>query len=275
MQISKVGTKTGVQMPFPQLRGSLAGLRYPALAEIKYDGEFNYLHYDRATVPYLINKYGTKRTDFPMLDDIRDALDKTVSDTGDTVKSATLVCEAYWGKGKLGALYDLLSHKADDALQLRIFDIVEVNGCNLTTDQLVTRKELIHNIGVGNFLGICWVVEDKDDVDARFKQTVDLGYEGIVVKDLHSKFINGPCSWVKVKYKDRNDLKVVTVDLTKERIEVEMPNASILVTIVGVKAPFRYKKHIKAGDTVTIEHQGVLPSGSLRHPVLIARKEWK
>jgi hypothetical protein len=47
-----------------------------------------------------------------------------------------------------------------------------------------------------------------------------------------------------------------------------------MVTIVGLKAPNRYKKHIKIGDKVTVEHQGVLASGSLRHPVLIPRKEW-
>ena len=39
MQVTKIDGKT---ITFPQLRGSLAGLHYPCMAEIKYDGEFNY-----------------------------------------------------------------------------------------------------------------------------------------------------------------------------------------------------------------------------------------
>ena len=268
MQVGKINNKT---INFPQLRGSLAGVRYPALAELKYDGEFNYIIFKNSDT-YTINKYGTMRRDFPHLNLVKKKLESN------SVSSAVLVCEVYWNEGKLGALYDLLSKKKDDAIKLCIFDVIELNNDNVRNHTLLDRKELLHDVGLKRWLPKCWVVEDKADVDIRFQGATLEGYEGIVVKDFDTHFVNGPCSWVKIKYKDRSDYQVSLVEHIKERIEVQVPvtkpNQPQWITL-GVKAPNRYKAHIKVGDMVTVEHQGVLASGSLRHPVLIAKKEWK
>jgi len=268
MQVTKIDGKT---INFPQLRGSLAGLRYPVLAEIKYDGEFNYIVLKNKDL-YTINKYGTMRRDFPALNAIGELLDKL------EVDSVVLVCEVYWNEGKLGALYELLSHKKDDDIKLCIFDIIELNGDNLKDYSLIDRKEILLDLKLGN-TPRCLVCEDKTEVTMAFDSTVSQGYEGIVVKALDGGFISGPCSWVKIKKKDRTDYPVVVIDSIKERIEVAVPTpmdtlGKIGKIHVGVKAPNRYKKHIKLGDMVTIEHQGVLKSGSLRHPVLIPKKGW-
>lgn len=274
MKVSKASGKT---ISFPQLRGSIAAMQYPAFAELKYDGEFNYLHYrledyGHHVVCYTINKYGTMRCDFPLLRLVEKAL------KANNVNSATFVCEIFWEEGKFGALYDLLSHKKDDLIKLRIFDVIEYQGASTKESTLIERKELMYGIGVGRWAAQCWVAEDKEDVEKCFKASTDVGYEGIVVKGLESKYINGPCSWVKMKRKDRSDYKVETMDSVKERISVRVPlptyNTTGSFVDVGVKAPNRYKKHIKVGDMVTIEHQGVLASGSLRHPVLIKKKGW-
>ena len=264
MQVSKIDNKA---IAFPQLRGSLAGLRYPALAEIKYDGEFNYI-YISAKDTFTINKYGTMRRDFPALNEIGKMVRGLAS-------SATLLCEVYWNEGKLGALYELLSHKKDDAIKLSVFDIIEFDGSNMKDEEFITRREVLHELGLGRWLPKCWVVADEIDVQQRFKETTDEGYEGIVVKDLSAKYVAGPCTQVKMKKKDRTEYEVGHIDATLERIEIKVPTTPAPAYImVGCKAPNRYKKHIKLGDMVEIEHQGVLKSGSLRHPVLIPKKGW-
>jgi len=267
----------GKQISYPQLRGTVASIKYPALAEIKMDGELNYIRIDDDDKPYTINKYGTMRADFPALNDIAENL----KDEG--IDTATILCELYWDEGKLGALYELLSKKKDDGVKLSVFDMIEVNGECIRNQSLLDRKEMMSELKLGAWTPKCWVVEDKDEMQARFEETMTMGFEGIVVKDLESKFVQGPCSWVKMKYKDQNDCAVSMIDPVKERIEImymspdptSSTNTGVRMVPVGVKAPNSYKKHIKVGDIVTIEHQGVLTSGSLRHPVLIAKKEWK
>ena len=264
MEVSKIDGKT---IGFPQLRGSLSGVHYPAFAEVKYDGEFNYIVFESTT--YTINKYGTMRANFPRLRIIEQRLKES------KISSVVLVCELYWEDGKLGALYDLLSHKKDDAVNLKIFDIIELNGTNMRDKSLLDRREMISHIGLNRWVPQCWVVEDQAEAKEKFQAVTKDGYEGVVIKSFEGKFVNGPCSWVKMKYKDQSDYEVVIVDPHKERVEFKAPTGNGGDIYVGVKAPNKYKKHIKVGDMITIEHQGVLASGSLRHPVLIAKKEWK
>jgi len=252
-------------MQAPELRGSLANIRYPAFCETKLDGEFCFIHYvpnKRGEQIWTVNKYGTSRDCFKALRQIWDILRKNSVFT-----SQVFLAELFHGSGMRGSLYDLNSNKKSDDLHLCIFDVFD------QTKSLLDRKELLFEmIGPNQIQPI--VIMDRPDAEVQFKLATSKGYEGIVLKPLDSPLVLGPCSWVKMKYKDRNELFVGMVDLHKERIEVIHPTGTVGVA-VGVKAPNRYKKHIKAGDVVTIEHQGVLPSGSLRHPVLIAKKEWK
>ena len=268
----RMGKIDGRTIQFPQLRGTLPSLKYPAIADIKYDGELNYIRFDQAE-PYTINKYGTMRYDFPALNSISSELKSA------GVQSAVLVGELYWDEGKLGALYDLLSKKKDDGVRLKLFDMVELDGGNTRKEELITRREMMNEVGMSAHSAKCWVVGDKKEAGKVFDNVVKDGYEGIVVKSLDSIYNVGPCSWVKMKYKDQNDLVVVDIDKTKERIEVMHVSADSngisRQVNVGVKASNKHKKHIKLGELVTIEHQGVLASGSLRHPVLIAKPEWK
>lgn len=269
MKIDKV---EGKDISFPQIRGSLSGVKFPAFAEIKYDGEFNYICYENDDI-FTINKYGKIRRDFPRLRILEKRL------RANDVKEAIFLCEIFWGLGQLGSLYDLLKYKEDDRVRFKIFDIIELNHCSLRKQPLIARKEVIQAVGAGRWLAKCFVIDDSDEAEQVFKEFVDKGYEGIVVKSLESKFQQGPCDWVKMKFKDQSEYHVIAIDPTQERIEVVVMSMGELNQIryihVGVKAPNKYKKHIKLMDSVTIEHQGILPSGSLRHPVLVPKKEWK
>jgi len=243
-------------------------MKFPAFGEVKYDGEFTHVIYKDDKI-VTVNKYNKLRSQFPALKKIQDTLKQTS-------KSAVLLAELYYGEGKRNALYDLNSNKESDDLKLYVFDILEHDGVDLSQNELIDRKELLQTILPD--LEITQVLSDKQEAEKFFEHIVAGGYEGVVIKSLDSKLSGGPCSWVKLKMKDQNDYPVTAIDNIKERIEVtvtsQQPNGDIRQKAVGIKAPLRYKRHISLGDIVTIEHQGMLESGSLRHPVLIAKKEW-
>lgn len=161
---------------------------------------------------------------------------------------------------------------------IAVFDVIGWNG-DLRRSPLIDRLEALQALNLTAYTPKSVMANDKAELITFFKDTTSLGYEGIVAKNLNESFPAGPCTWAKLKYKDQSDYPVLALDPVKERIEIAVPNphpaGKNIPVIVGVKAPNRYKVHIKVGDMVTIEHQGVLASGSLRHPVLIKKKEWR
>jgi ATP-dependent DNA ligase len=267
-----ISSKPKNPIQFPQLRGSLGAVKYPAFSELKYDGELNYVVYSHSKPTFTVNKYGNSRQDFPALNLITQHIKGSTKK--DCVNTVMLIGELYWGEGKKGALYELLSRKKDDAVNIKVFDLIEYNGVNFKQDTLIDRRELMFNLGLGPHLVPCTVVNNKLEATTAFERAKNEGWEGVVIKSLDSRYNNGPCPWVKLKWKDRSDYPVTGIDSVKERIEIGADYPGKQRVFVGVKAPNRYKKHIAIGDMVTIEHQGVLVSGSLRHPVLIPRKGW-
>lgn len=258
---------------FPELRGTLGATRFPVFAELKYDGEFNWIEY-RDGEAYCVNKYGTIKSRLKMLDEIVAQIQNYATEKLVPIISITFMAEVYAGDGKAGKLYDLLSQKNSGDLRIFVFDIIQINGESLRNTKLIDRKEILGEILP--YMQTPWYFEKKDEVEKLFEIMTGSGWEGLVVKPIDSPIVFGPCNWVKMKKKDRTDYRVINVDVTKERIVVEATYPGKAKAIpVGVKAANRYKSNIQVGDWVTIEHQGILESGSLRHPVLIPKKEWK
>jgi len=264
--------KSMLKPPSPELRGALGSTKFPAFAELKLDGEFNFVHIDK-NKRFCVNKYGTVKTEFK-------ALNALAQEISGKASSATLLAEVYFGDGKAGRLYDLLSNKKSDDLGIYVFDVLEIDGKDLRNSPLIDRKEYLHDLLNGKEAS-CKVVNNKEEAASYFTDVSRTdSYEGVVVKPFDSKLVFGPCNWVKIKRKDESDYKVHKIDSTQERIEIEAPVPANhpfqkSKVIVGVKAPNRYKKYLKVGDMVSIQHQGILKSGSLRSPVLLPRKEWK
>lgn len=267
MNVSKIE----IQGSFcPELRGAIKGMAYPAFAEVKIDGEFAWIHLRKKGDCFTVNKYGKVRKDFPALNKLRDRV-------LDVHESATMMAELYYADGKNGSFYQFLSNKENDALELYVHDILELDSKDYRNVELLDRKELLSSV-IDDQAVACKIITDELGANAFFQFVCKQGYEGVVLKPVNSKIVLGPCQWVKMKYKDQNDYEVVTIDPVKERVEISVPYATaqgISNVIVGLKAANRYKRHIKMGEMVTVEHQGVLESGSLRHPTLIAKKEWK
>jgi ATP-dependent DNA ligase len=123
------------------------------------------------------------------------------------------------------------------------------------------------------------MVHDDKEVQTYFEIVVKKGFEGVVVKPLSGKLVLDTCDWVKIKSKDRNDYQVTMIDKTQERLEFFAPvpqgHANYPGVTVGLKCANKYKPFIKVGDTILVEHQGILATGSRRHPTLIPDPNWK
>jgi hypothetical protein len=243
--------------------------------DTKYDGEFNELvivHDEGIGTPTLINKNGKRRTDCS----ITEAFDIPY------IQTIRVLGELYWYPGKNGALYDFLSNKSSDDLSYAVFDILELNGFDLTKEPLTHRREqLIRVLGMiqypptgklsGVHLGYSEWADDIQDVKDYLAVNKDAGYEGVVVKPAYSAFTNG-CNWYKIKHQSTWDLEVHIIDPALERIEVwvRFVQPGLITTVsCGVKCLNRDKAKLKVGDIVEIKHYGQLSGGGLRHPSFV------
>ena len=222
-------------------------MRFPAYAEIKYDGEYNEYHSDENI---LMNKYGKTRTDCPITDELK-------SITGDCVLRGELI----YGTGQHGGVYALLSNKQSHDLKYVVFDVLEYEGESLVTLPYIKRRDIIDGMKeMSDHVTVSSGVycDNQEELDKAYQAAIDLGFEGIVVKNVNSAFT----PWYKIKAKETLDLAVTTIDPVKERVSVGYKGRDI-----GVKVGRQYKAMLIVGDIIEVEHQGVLARGGLRHPV--------
>lgn len=251
----------------PKLRGSIDGIKFPAFAEIKYDGEYNQFVFNRqrlnmtnAPVTSLfINKWGKVRTNFAY----------SMFEWIPPVDEITLIGELICDKGMNGDLYEFLSNKENDKrLTFKPFDIVSLNWMNVTKLPLIDRKEKMIELGIPQVRSR--FVEDIHQVRDFVRECKALGAEGIVVKDLNGPLLHGPMNWVKIKDKDRSTFQLVFIDPVLERGEIEVNTPQKCVR-VGIKLPNKYKRTLKVGDDIEVGYLGILPSGKLRNPTFIRK----
>ena len=241
-------------MGYPECRGS--DVRYPCYAEVKIDGELNWYFQGK-----LINKSGKTREDCPITSELLLNLKND---------NTLLIGELYYGTGKLGKLYDLLSNQQSHDLMYGVWDVKMVG----TYEE--RREWMIENITESEHVKIVptWYIEEKEELDSLKQEVWGEGYEGLVVKHPNSPFLLGPCKWMKIKKKDRTDYQIALVDQHQERVEVVVPIPSVGAhRNVGVKVCNKYKPRLGVGAYITVEHQGVLSAGGLRHPVYIPKEK--
>ncbi len=162
---------------------------YRAVAEIE-DGEVN-LH-SRNNISFN-EKY------FPVVETLKN-FDMDVIFDGEVVvvddfgKSSFQLLQNYGksGKGKL-AYY--------------VFDILYLNGYDLTSLPLIKRKEILKKIIPGDLKNIFFSDHIVGDGESFFKVAEQRGLEGILAKRADSKYLVGKRSkdWLKIKTKKRQE----------------------------------------------------------------------
>ena len=266
--------------PLPEIQGSWAYIKYPCVAEVKLDGEFDYLVGDGKTA-YLINTYGRVREDLPITQECAGF-------------NGVLAGELYYNHGK-SFFEEMLSHKFAPELKFYAFDILRYGDRDLTGEQLDFRRMTLNPLIVGEHLRLAEQVlcKDKPAVEAFYQKVIGAGYEGIVVKNLQSRFVNGTCqSWMKLKHTETLDVYAIGYKKGKAAIAIGYLPSSIgrgnrgvplgavgnagkefnatldMVKAQAVIAEDSEYCYVEPRYCLEVTHLGVLKSGMLRNPVM-------
>ena len=261
--------------PLPEISGSWQFIKYPCVAEIKLDGEFNYL-VGNGTEAILINKYGRVRADLPITNEVKGF-------------TGILAGELYYGTGK-SFFEEMLSHKFDSQLKFCAFDILLYGDITVANEKLSARRERLIAFQ-GRFalehihLAEQVICKDKPAVMAFYEKVVKAGYEGIVVKN-DCRFVDGTCqSMMKLKHTETLDVYAVGYKKGKDAIAIgteekkpigavgnagkEFGKALELVkdqVIIGEDKEYWY---VQKRYCIEIKHLGVLKSGMLRNATMV------
>ena len=267
------------QYPLPDIEGSWQYVKYPCACEVKYDGEFDYL-VGNGNVAILINKYGRVRQDLAITQELK-------------AFTGVLAGELYYATGK--SFYEeMLSHKFADELRFCAFDILQYGENWVVDEPLHYRRRLLELIEAGRLehtrIAEQVICKDKPAVMQFYDKVVAQGYEGIVVKNLDSRFVNGLCqSWFKLKRHSTADLFVLGLEKGKVAIvvgtEAKVPLCSVgnagrgfLEVYAKVKeqqiiAEDKEYLYVEPKYVVEVKYQEILKTGKLRHPVFLRERE--
>ena len=88
-------------------------------------------------------------------------------------------------------------------LNLFCFDILYLDGIDLTYESYKSRREKLESVFPSNILKLSesFIVKSSDELDKIFKQSIDEGLEGIMAKDLSAVYTAGKrkFAWIKLK----------------------------------------------------------------------------
>lgn len=94
------------------------------------------------------------------------------------------------------------------------FDLLYVDGVSLLDEPFTKRRELLESLGLSGSLRLSHLarVKTEEEIQGRFEESKELGYEGLVLKDPDSYYSPGKRgkNWVKLK-KELDTLDVVVV----------------------------------------------------------------
>lgn len=218
-------------LPFMEIEGD--GIAFPCAAEIKLDGEFQYV-IKRGGIVYLANKqhHGRIRTDMPVTNiDIPD--------------NSVFLGELVWGAGK--DFYDFARHKLDPNCNLGIFGCGEYDGKRLWGEWTYTdTRKFLESLKFYNDK-VCLIpaveIHDRQELEDFFKQVVDGGYEGLVLKEFSSTYRQGKTyHWAKRKFQTEGDFVICGYQTGTKRAK----NLSVLVGHL-VDSEVQHLTHVGSG----------------------------
>ena len=236
-----------------KIRGTMNGIKYPCLVDVKYDG-----------IPVLASTEPNNPT--ILFFENNKEINSIYWISSPTEHPALYLAEWVANDGKNGDLHDLISIKSKgdpcSKSHIEVYDCLEFDGKDVFHMPLIDRRLLVESEKRQSIKSI--VAENKKEVMDFAEQMIKEGYEGVVVKNLHEPF--NQQTWVKIKKEEELILPVRTVGIA--RFEVEYKGK-----FIGVA----YNKSVIAGIIgqgpcdVVIKHNGITKNGSLRHPVAVRK----
>lgn len=177
------------------------------LHEIKFDGYRTAVHVADGTVAFITRsgldwskRYGKLKAAFENLPCASAIIDGEIVVTDEK------------GISRFAALQDALAAGETHALTFYAFDLLYLNGWNLTEVALEKRKELLGQLLGGVITGKSALqISDHvtSDGEALYEQASELGLEGIVSKQASSKYVPGrSTAWTKVKARAVEDFVI-------------------------------------------------------------------
>lgn len=175
--------------------------------EIKFDGYRIQARLDNGKVKLLTRKGLDWTAKFPT---VAEAVAKLPADTA--LIDGELVCEDADGISRFSLLQQDLKAGRHDRMVLYAFDLLHLDGADLTSSPLTERKAaLARLLGRGRRRGVLRLSESlAEPGPALLKQACKMGLEGIISKlaDAHYRSGRGH-EWLKSKCSDRQELVVI------------------------------------------------------------------
>jgi len=178
--------------------------------QLKVDGEFNKLVYERNGETFTVNKWGRKRKDFPALNQLINALNQT------PIQKAEFLVELYAKTGdkplKLPQFIRLVkSHKPEDHMKIHIgiWDWIKADGYRINQLFIWKCQELQEIFKDCTHVGVLPFFQPKNytEVETLWQIYVEkYGWEGFVVRSNDEIF----------KVKPLGEVDAVIIGLNKE-----------------------------------------------------------
>lgn len=192
-------------------------------AQVKADGEFNYIKYSREGETYLVNRFGRKTTDLPALKELKDLLMKW------NFVEAEILAELYAvdEQGKPLTLPNLIhflkGHETHlrQQIKLGLFDLQSINGTRSDLTYPIKYETMQAWCNGGKLVQVLEWIEPKDvaEVERYWKEKVEgEKWEGLVIR------VNGDC-W---KLKPNCDIDVAIIGINKNNKGFEEGKAKSL-----------------------------------------------
>lgn len=185
-------------------------LNTPLLVEPKIDGEDLILVRTRTGEAFCVNRYNTYYRSLPFVDDIPEA--------GGLVMRG----EMYVPNGKVYDLRRCIS-SGGDGVVVAVHDILYY-GEDLRLKPLQARKEKLKSItltGRLHHMPSLGTAVDRSQVLHLFEKAVEQGYEGVVVKPLHSPYADN--MWLKIKRRETKDVLLTAIKVSNGYLENGVP----------------------------------------------------
>lgn len=166
--------------------------------------------------------------------------------------------------------------------KLVIFDVLNVNGQDMTAKTLRERKDILASLKIENArVSTIPAIETNNtvQVNSAFEMYVEkLGHEGIVIKNPESRYGQAG-SWLKWKKQETLDVVVTGRDDSKEgdSFFIATYQDGQLVDM-GKVGSFRLgvdREKIKPGTILEVQYQEMTADKHLRHPFAVRIREDK